>query len=303
MTELTRGITRGMDWGSYLNWDERIQFDWRQLHDQAGVRFAIFRGDQEQIDPEWGNYSTIRNMAAAREVVPVVGNYYWHYPYRSLIATYLSRYKKAIDRENPDFIAPDLEQTKVIKNGVEVQVDPQEFSDTAQQLCEALRDAYPEKQVIPYTRRDIVTYYSPQLAQWIGAFDGGWEAGGPDYGLKVYPLTWEQIAGDYVRAAPLGNLVKLDNTGSTTIPTWTHNAMRQYSGRILPPYATGTLYAHQYDWNVFYGSEAELMAWVRKTPVVVEPPDPELTLESLDARLKKIEALPWYQQFFSMVKN
>lgn len=43
-------LTLGTDWGSYLYWDERIQFDWRELYDKAGVRFAVFRGDQEQID-------------------------------------------------------------------------------------------------------------------------------------------------------------------------------------------------------------------------------------------------------------
>ena len=34
MTELTIGT----DWGSYLAWDERIQFNWDDLYNKMGVR-------------------------------------------------------------------------------------------------------------------------------------------------------------------------------------------------------------------------------------------------------------------------
>lgn len=28
-------LTRGTDWGSYLYWDEKIQFNWQELYSQA----------------------------------------------------------------------------------------------------------------------------------------------------------------------------------------------------------------------------------------------------------------------------
>jgi len=265
----------GTDWGSYLYWDEQIQFDWPVLHDEAGLRFAIFRGDQEQIDHENGNYSTMRNLEAARQVLPLTGCYYWHYP-DAAPAKLLDRYRKAIDREKPDFIAVDLEQTSV-KNpqtGIDETVNPKKFSDTAQQLCEGLRDSYPEKQVIPYTRRDIIMTFAPKMIEWIGKFDGGWEAAGIDYGLPAYTFTFEQIQQGFVKQFPSGQFLHVDTRGVTTIPGWTHNRMHQYSTRILAPYQPLTLFGHQYDWDVFFGTLEEMQSWVRKQPQA--PHDPRV---------------------------
>lgn len=261
----------GSDWGSYLYWDEQIQFNWQQLYDEAGVRFAVFRGDQEQIDADRGNYSTLRNLEAARRVLPVTGCYYWHYPDASQ-AKMLKQYKKAIDRENPDFIAVDLEQTRIRNpdTGEEEIVNPTKFSNTAQQLCEGLRDSYPEKRVVIYTRRDIIMKYAPKMIGWIGDFDGGWEAAGIDYGLEPYTLTFEQIRQTFVKQYPTGQFVQVDDRGVTAIPGWTHNKMHQYSTRIKPPYEVGSVYAHQSDWSVFFGSVEDMLRWVKKEVVVTE---------------------------------
>ena len=72
------------------------------------------------------------------------------------------------------------------------------------------------------------------------------------------------------------------------------------------------LYNHPYDWTYWLGDFASLWAWVKKE-VYVPPTDPTpvpLTIESLavqmgdfDARLRKIESLPWYKQFFSIVNK
>jgi hypothetical protein len=255
----------GSDWGSYLHHDEQIQFNWQQLYDEAGVRFAVFRGDQEQIDHEHGNYSTLRNLEASRRVLPVNGCYYWHFPDASQTKM-LAHYKKAIDQENPDFIAVDLEQTRVLNpdTGKEEIVNPKKFSDTARQLCEGLRSSYPEKQVVVYTRRDIITKYAPKMIEWIADFDGGWEAAGIDYGLDVYTLTFEQIKQTFVKQYPTGQFVQVDPRGTTTIPGWTHNKMHQYSTRIKAPYEVGSVFAHQSDWNVFFGSVEDMLRWVRK---------------------------------------
>ncbi len=265
----------GTDWGSYLHFDERIQFDWQFLFDHAGMRFAVFRGDQELIDHDHGNYSTLRNLEAARQVLPVNGCYYWHYPDANQ-KKMLEKYKKAIDREKPDFIAVDLEQTKVLNpdTGEEEVVNPKKFSDTAQQLCEGLRDSYPEKQVVPYTRAEIITKYAPKMIQWIGSFDGGWEAAGIDWGLPAYTLTFEQIGQNFVKQFPSGQLVQVDSSGRSTIPGWKHNKIHQYSTRIMPPYEVGSVFAHQSDWNVFFGSVEEMLSWVRKQPPAA--PEPKL---------------------------
>jgi hypothetical protein len=265
----------GTDWGSYLYHDEQIQFNWQQLHDEAGMRFAVFRGDQELIDHVNGNYSTLRNLEAARRVLPVNGCYYWHYPDASPVKL-LERYRKAIDREKPDFIAVDLEQTLVLNpdTGEEEVVNPKKFSDTAQKLCEGLRASYPEKQVVIYTRRDIITKYAPKMIEWIGNFEGGWEAAGIDYGHEKYTLTFEQIKQGFVKQFPSGQFREVDDRGITTIPGWTHNMLHQYSTRILPPYETGTVFAHQSDWNVFFGTVEDMLRWVRKEPQT--PRDPRV---------------------------
>jgi hypothetical protein len=59
---------------------------------------------------------------------------------------------------------------------------------------------------------------------------------------------------------------------ATSIPIWTKNKLWKYSTRILCNYVTGSYYAHQYDWSCFFGTLAELQAWIRK-----EAPAPEFT--------------------------
>ena len=286
MTELTIGT----DWGSYLAWNEQIQFNWDDLYNKMGVRFAVFRGDQEQISPTNGNYSTLRNLEASRRLLPINACFYWHYPLGSA-AYYIDRYSRAIDREQPDFIGIDIEETS---SGATAQ----QFSDTAQALCEGLQARYPEKRIAIYTRRDIVTSFSPQLQNWIGKFDLGWQAAWPDYGLAVYTLTWEQLAVPLVKIYPSGNLSTLQTTPWTSIPGWTANAIWQYSSRAKPPYPAGSLYAHTYDWNVFYGTVDEMKVWAKMTTPPAPPPTDiverikllEANDKAQDARLTKLEA-------------
>jgi lysozyme len=58
------------------------------------------------------------------------------------------------------------------------------------------------------------------------------------------------------------------------------------------------------DLDYFNGTQDEMLAFFGMAPVVVTPPvESELTLESLDARLLKIESLPWYKQFFPIVNK
>ena len=57
------------------------------------------------------------------------------------------------------------------------------------------------------------------------------------------------------------------------------------------------------DLDYFNGTQVEMEAFFGGAAPVVDPPAPELTLESLDARLRKIERLPWYQQFFPVVNK
>jgi hypothetical protein len=252
----------GTDWGSYLAWNRSIQFDWKLLIEKLDIKFAIFRGDQEQTSAS-GNYSTMANLAASRAAgVPINASYFWHYPDGDQ-KYYLQLYKAAIEREKPDFIGVDIEQTQVLVNGVYQIVDPQKMSDTAYQLCEGLAALFPELRVVPYTRQDIITTYAPKIATWIGKFDGAWVAGWPDYGEESYDLTWEQIAAGKMKSAYDGSIIDIDDFEPPVLKGQTETKIWQYSSRIKPP-EQGFPYSHQYDWNVFYGSLQDMQKWIGK---------------------------------------
>lgn len=258
--------TLGGDWGSYLAYNQAIQFNFPLMIEKLNLGFMVYRGCQEQISSTNGNYSTLANLAASRKAgVPINACYYWHYPDGSQ-SYYLALYKSAIERENPDFIGVDIEQTSVYVDGVYRIVDPQVMSDTAQQLCEGLASLFPEKRVVPYTRQDIISHYSPQMKNWIGKFDGAWVAGWPDYGEESYELSWEQIAQLKMKSAYDGSIIDVDDFDAPVLLGQTDTKIWQYSSRIRPP-VQGFPYDHQYDWNVFYGSVDQMKQWMNKKEI------------------------------------
>lgn len=274
----------GTDWGSYLYYDQRIQFDWDILVN-AGCKFFITRGDQEELS-DYGNYSTVRNIAAARASgVPVVGSYYWHYPHLQQ-GYWIDRYIKAIAREHPDVIAVDAEQTSYIgDDGKSYPVDKARAAATLIELCSALRKTYPDIPFLLYSRRDYLLNYTAAALPYINTCDL-WLAGWPDYGLNVYEQSLADTIAGKMRAVtnyaytPLPWVtVDANNWTAPTVGT-AKTLIWQHSSRIIPTYDGKTTPAyHQYDHNLWLGSETELLAWAKKQGEVIPPPPPVIPPE------------------------
>lgn len=259
-----------LDWGSYLFWDKSIQFDWKTLHEQAEINCAIFKGNETN---EAGYYSTALNMVAARAEIPVVACYYWHDPTAS--PTYLiNLYSEAINREKPDFIMIDSEQNV---DGYGNKIDPQRISDTGQALFEGLKANFKTKKIGDYTRRDFVLSFAPPMLNWLPKTDGNWWAGGPDYGVNRYRLTYAQIRANLSHrwiapwTANSFDVVDLTTWEPSLPPGITVWKFWQYSSRILLPVGTPVEYDHQQDWSFFNGSLTDLQTWAGLT---VTPPNP-----------------------------
>jgi hypothetical protein len=256
----------GGDWGAYLNVLLQVQFNYDDLVKKAGLQFMVFRGAQEQTSQTEGNYSTMKNLEVSRRFLPVSACYYWHSPDANQ-KVMLNYFTPIIEKENPAWVGVDLEQTLVwdANSGRWVQVDPQRFSDTAQELCEGLRDRFPEKQVVPYTRQNIITQYSPPMVKWLPSFDGNlWEARWRDYGLIPYTMTWEQIRNFEMKDVYTDEVFQLEDDNTSWLPGCKVNRLRQHTSRVEPPYPEGSLYDHQYDWNVYYGTLQDMLRWIKK---------------------------------------
>ncbi len=249
----------GVDWGSYLDYKANVMLPWADLVQRCGVQFAVFKGAQEQISAN-GNYSTVKNMQAARAAgVPIVGCYYWHDPTAS--PSYLVEiYSQAIAREQPDFIAVDIEQWE---DGFGGRVASAKISETARVLCEGLRDRHPGKRVIVYSRRNFPQGYAPQMDVWLPAFDGGWVASWPDYGMQVYHApSWEYIRGGqakHLMAAGASEDIQIADWQPSNMAAWKTWRIWQYSSRMMLP--VDASYGGQLDWNVFDGSLNEMLNW------------------------------------------
>lgn len=270
--------TRGVDWGSYLGPCGEISMPWELLIQNAGVQFAIFKGDQEDATV---NISTQKNMAAARANGIVVGCYYWDFPGWS--AQYkIDHYSTAIDRERPDFIAYDIED-HLVNGGVK---SPDGISEGAKFTCNGLKERFPQLKIVPYTAKWFVQSWAPPMAGWLPQYKGNeWVASYYDYGEESYRLEWDQI-----RQTPeAGYLPALP-------PGWNSWKFWQYSSRIRLPLmeAGGIIYDHQIDWNLFNGTLDELKAWCGIGPQI---PTVEERLYRIENRMDKLERWARTQEY------
>lgn len=301
-------MVRGTDWGSYIAWNNTTPLPWKDLIEKGGIRFFITKGAEDYPDQY---YSTSICVKEARDSgIPIVATYYWLHPEADQ-TSYLNLYKKDIDKQNPDFIAIDMEENGKDENGHPISA--QQISDNGHILADGLRIAYPEKQIILYTRYDYISNISPALKTWVKDFDGGWIAGWPDYGLPTYYVDWAYLNNWQMRQNmyPGVKEINVANSVPELLPTWTTWKFWQYSSRIRinPALLSSPLYDHQYDWNMFNGSLEDLKAWIKKE-IVIPPVTSPLTLDSLDARLKiveeeqaRIKALPYYRQLLPIIKK
>jgi GH25 family lysozyme M1 (1,4-beta-N-acetylmuramidase) len=257
----------GIDWGSYLDYRGEVMLPWSELVREVGVSFAVFKGAQEQIS-DYGNYSTVKNIQAARAAgVPIVGCYYWHDPTASP-SFLVELYSQAITREQPDFIAVDIEQWD---DGNGNKLPPAQISETARLLCEGLRDRHPDKRVIVYSRQNFPTSFSPAMNAWLPAFNGGWVASWPDYGLDVYHApSWVYVRAGmtrhnvdkYFTRKDLWEVINIADWQPSNMEAWSTWRIWQYSSRMMLP--VGSTYGGQLDWNIFNGTLDEMLDWIGK---------------------------------------
>lgn len=268
------------DWGSYLGPVGNIILPFGQLREAANVQAWIFKGGQE-VDTPTSKISTVRNMAAARaEGVPLVGCYYWNDPLVSAQAQ-IDNFSRLIDAEKPDFIGIDIEQwwanwalyEGYIRGANPLSAvpvkSPQAISENAKWVCYGVKQRFPEMKLLPYTSQSFVTRWAAPVSTWLGIYGDRWVASWPDYGKKVYYASWEEL-----KAYP-GEGVK------PALPApWSSWTIWQTSSRMKPVEFKGTVYDHQYDWNLMnFNTVSEMLSWAGRGPHVA----------TLEERVAKLE--------------
>lgn len=279
--------TPGEDWGSYLSWNEQIQFDWEILL-AAGCKFCVHKSDQEELSPN-GNYSTIKNIKVAREKgIPLNGVYVWFFPHVKQ-QYWVDRYTASIEREQPDFIEVDAEQVSYLGDDGAYHVPPpQQVADNLLELCEKLKNRFPNLPFLLYTRPDYITKNATPCLPYINKYEyhmAGW----PDWGTDPYELPLaDRYAGKmkqvlaYTKPPPTKwiNVITdgfeppaiIDTNGNKSI-----TRIWQSSSRVIPTYAGRTIYAdHQYDTNFYQGTFEEMLVWAKKATTggqVTVPPE------------------------------
>lgn len=312
----------GTDLGGFVI-NGQVILPWQLLVEQYGIEWFCCQGSLQNPD---GGYDSLANIAEARKWVEIVGSFYWLKPSWGL-QYMLDRYSRAIDLELPDFIWIDAEEHS---DGV-TEYDPALIADRGHGVYDGLHTRYPEIRVTFYSRPDFIRSYAPELMPLLATLDHISWAAWPDYGLDPYYESLADIGAGAMRectnlSAPPPRSYKAINifdgqhgpdlglSPKATVWTW------QHSSRIRPAEykGQGLQFDHGYDWDRTNLTKAQLLKWIKFLPLEEPPPvPPALTLESLDARLaeaeiqiadldarlEKIEALPWYRQFFPVVQK
>ena len=222
----------------------------------------------------------MRNLEAARAVgVPVVACYYWNFPTMSA-QQQIDGYSEAIHRENPDFIAVDMEDETTGKSS-------QAISENARFLCAGLQKNFPKKKVVPYTSWNYITKFAPDANSWLGNYDA-WIAGWVEFDKNVEDYLLNEI-----KVRPNAN----DKPAVPDAWKFTPWKIWQYSSSMRPRGFVNPM-KHQYDWDVFNGSLDDLKAWAgmptaggKDVTVSVNVVDVNVqTSPDLEARLSALEA-------------
>jgi hypothetical protein len=242
----------GSDWGSYLSATSEEAIPFNDLHAAGLLDFFITKGDQEVP-----YISSVKNIQWARTAgVEVVGSYYWHFPVWS--AQYqIDLYSKAIEREKPDFIAFDMEDTQGKSSWA--------VSENARFVCEGLRKNFPDKKLFIYTSANYININAPDCNKWIGNYDR-WIASWPDYGVK------RTAAERYLSFAEIKGYPK---------PNWLPALPSAWVGKPIQIWQFGTWqipegygwpFDHQYDWNVYNGTldDFKILCGLKPAPILTD---------------------------------
>ena len=98
-------VSRGTDYGAFLHFDGRIQFNWKDMVERGKIEWFCCRGCHEHPG---GGESTSMNIDAARHFVDIVGEYYDLDP-EDTAQSMIDRIVRDVDQNKPDFIWLDVE--------------------------------------------------------------------------------------------------------------------------------------------------------------------------------------------------
>lgn len=260
-------FTKGIDVSAY-----QINVPWKSLVDNAGLGFAVIKGDQLT--------ATDNHIALAREAgVPVVGEYFWNDP-TITASVQIEWFAKDIKDHKPDFIALDVEQYWAVwqdywdyLNGKITQAairkkSPSAISENARTVADGLHKLFPELPMVIYTGTWFVLGYAQPMVGWVGKYDI-WMAHYFDGKLGIRNVTW-----DVLNATPPQNFTVWMPLVTMIWKIW------QYSSTMITPAQNA-----RYDWNAFAGTLQELKTWAKK---ILPGPTLEEQVEKLTNQMEEV---------------
>ena len=316
-------VSRGTDYGAFINFDGRIQFNWKDMVERGKIEWFCCRGCHEHPG---GGESTSMNIDAARHFVDIVGEYYDLDP-EDTAQSMIDRIVRDVDLNKPDFIWLDVE---ISQDSHGQTFGPDRINNSVQTVYNNLKNRFPDIRLTIYSRFDFIATFSPQMFGWMRSLDHIADAAWPDYGLDVYFESWEQIASGVMKeclnfTAPPPRPERQINVfdghhgppmqmvPGASVVFW------QASSRIRPLVEGDPVFNHSYDFDYVNLPLDKFKRWLKFQPLepVVEQPVTPLdvhagdggqvgaTLAALDARVKaleaeqqRIQALPAYHQLF-----
>lgn len=308
---MTQVMTPGGDYGPFCI-NGKSPIPWDVCINEIGWKFFIGQGGFPE-DPSKG-WSTKINLVEARaHNVELVGEYFWLDPEDNAQAV-INHWSEDIYANKPDFVHYDDEQTQKMNGTV---FDPQQAADFIEEVYNGVSNNFKDIPHEYYGRPGFVSQYRSPLLSWFAKRKRPWLAANPSWGMVRYYLSAAEIALGKTQIVtnyntkPLlwkwGNLFD-DGMGPdmSLCPNadgwmWQTGGNRMMNGEIW-----------ELDWDYWLGPFDTMLAWAKKVPAPIPPPvpvpDPVYTLETarseiaaVKIRMAKIEALPWYQQFFPVV--
>jgi hypothetical protein len=275
-----------------------IAIDWGGYdYDNLQVENALTLGGCELFISQLGGAGTPKLLKRAKAIgYPLTGGYYWNSALKSVV-TQVDECSRLIDEVDPDIIILDFEHYWAkwqqywdaiggLLPWAEVErMNPQKISENGRLVSDGVYQRWKGKGFLDYSAQWYVNGYCPQASLWLKEKPFH-VAAYPDYGLKPYSLTWDQIkAGKFMELkAGLQNVADYRPSMPAGMTDWD---LWQYSSRIKAP---GEYYA--YDWNYFPGTVKEFRVKVgmdAATPPEIVPMVEE-RLTALETRVTALEA-------------
>lgn len=266
--------------------------DWNKLK-ELGIGVIARAGQADFVDNLFQ-----RHYEGARAAGVPFGMY-WFYqpnlPHTTQLATLLAVYNSLPVK--PRVICIDVENIAYTDAaGSHINILPPSAEVHSVWLMKMLSGIEQATGVVPgvYTRADY-------WITWVKRSFALMNVGGTNYTLPDWSHYWLWIASWLNYAADIR--LPLD-WKSWKIWQYEGGSGRQegITGPVDLDYFNGT----QVEMEAFFGGTAPLNTAGSSTPIVPPVPvpvPPVLTLESLDARVRKIEKLPWYQQLFPAIEK